>query len=189
MPVKRGPGECQAPEPRLLSVACVSKAWGLQGELKLQVSAERVDDLLGLKTVYLGETATPYRVTRFRWHRQDLLLKLEGCDDRSQAEALQGLAVQMRAEDAAPLEPNEYYCRQIIGLQVVSLEGEALGVLDDIIETGANDVYVVHGPRGEVLLPARVQVIRQVDLEHGVMVVSLLPGLLPDKPGISVKRG
>ncbi len=174
----RGPGRQRAPEPRFLTVARVLKAWGLHGELKLQVLTDLLDDLLQLKTVYLGETATPHQVDRFWWHRKDLLLKLRGCDNRTQAEALQGQLVHMKLEDAAPLGPGEYYAYQLIGLKVVTLEGQDLGVLDEILETGANDVYVVHGPRGEVLLPARVEVVRQVDLERGVMTVYLMPGLL-----------
>lgn len=158
----------------------------MHGELKLQVLTDRVEQLLHLETVYLTPSppllqergGTPYKVERFTWHRNDLLLKLSGCDDRTQAEALQGQLVQMNLQDAAPLGPNEYYTFQLIGIKVVTLEGEELGTLDEILETGANDVYVVHGPRGEILLPARIEVVRQVDLEHGVMTVYLMPGLV-----------
>jgi 16S rRNA processing protein RimM len=174
----RGPGGGAAPEPRFLSVARVRKAHGLRGDLAIHLLVDRLEDLGQAKTVYLGETFTAYPLERVWRHRQGALLKLAGCDDRTQAEALQGQWVYIKLEDAPPLEPNEYYCRQLLGLNVVTLEGEALGVLDEILETGANDVYVVRGPRGEVLLPARLEVIRQVDLERGVMTVQLLPGLL-----------
>jgi 16S rRNA processing protein RimM len=173
----RGPGDA-VPEPRFLTVARVGRAWGLRGEVKLQALTECPDELLRLGTLYLGEAETPCQVERFRWHRADLLLKLVGCDDRSQAETLHGQLLRVRLEDAPPLGPNEYYCHQLLGLKVVTLEGEELGVLDAIWETGANDVYVVRGVRGELLLPARIEVIRQIDLEHGVMRVHLLPGLV-----------
>ncbi|MBN1890665.1 MAG: 16S rRNA processing protein RimM [Thermoflexales bacterium] len=167
-----------APEPRFLTVARVGRAWGLRGEFKLQALAERPDELLRLGTLYLGESQTPCQVERFHWHRAELLLKLVGCDDRSQAETLHGQLLRIRLEDAPPLGPNEYYCHQLLGLKVVTLEGEELGTLDAIWETGANDVYVVRGARGEILLPACSEVIRQIDLEHGLVLVHLLPGLL-----------
>ncbi len=100
--------------------------------------------------------------------------------DRNSAEELRGHLVQVRSQEAAPLGPGEYYEHQILGLNVVTTGGEALGRVAEILETGANDVYVVHGPRGEILLPARKEVIQDINLEAGRMTVILLPGLLPD---------
>ncbi len=178
-PNKRGPGQKRAPVPRFLIVARVLKAWGLQGELKVQVLISPPQRLFQLQTVYLGESLTPYHVERCWWHCQDVLLKLRGCNDRTCAEALQGQTVLVDSQDLPPLGPNEYYAHQLVGLQVVTIEGQELGRLTEVLETGANDVYVVRGAGGEVLLPARIEVIRQVDLEKGVMTVCLLPGLLP----------
>jgi 16S rRNA processing protein RimM len=78
-----------------------------------------------------------------------------------------------------PLEAGQFYEHQIIGLNVVTTEGEPLGQVVQVLATGANDVYVVQGLRGEVLLPARVEVVRAIDLDAGTMTVALLPGLLP----------
>lgn len=177
VPGARGPGAKQAPEPRFLTVARVRKAWGLRGDLALQLLTERPGRLFQARTVYLDER--PYLVERFWRHRQDVLLKLHGCDDRSQAEAWRGRLVQICLDEAGPLDPNEYYTHQLVGLEVVTLEGEPLGALEEILTTGANDVYVVRGPRGEVLIPAHVEFVRQVDLERGVMRVYLMPGLAP----------
>jgi 16S rRNA processing protein RimM len=71
----------------------------------------------------------------------------------------------------------EFYAREVIGLKVRTIDGEELGEVTEILVTGANDVYVVQGPRGEILLPARVEVIKGIDVEAGVMTVELLPGL------------
>ncbi len=159
-------------------MASVLKAWGLRGELKLKMFTAHPERFFHLTTVYLGESLTPYAVEHFRWHRQDVLLKLRGCDNRTQAEALRGQRVYIRPEDVPPLGPNEYYAYQLIGLKVITLDGQDLGTLDEVLETGANDVYVVHGPCGQVLLPAHAQVIRQIDLERRVMTVHLMPGLV-----------
>ena len=88
--------------------------------------------------------------------------------------------VQVPREEAIPLEEGEYYYFQLVGLTVETESGERLGRLAEVLETGANDVYVVRGPRGEVLLPAVEDVIRQVDLESRRVVVRLLPGMLPE---------
>jgi 16S rRNA processing protein RimM len=168
----------------------VIKPWGVRGELKLAVMTSFPDQLGRLKHVYLGPDGapqdaaaprpTPHPVARFHWHSGALLLQLADVRDRNAAEALRGQLVYIAREDAVPLQPGEYYEYQIVGLRVVTVEGEALGQVVEVLATGANDVYVVQGPRGEVLLPARVQVIRQIDVDAGVMTVSLLPGLLPD---------
>jgi len=86
--------------------------------------------------------------------------------------------VQIPVEEAAPLEEGEYYLYQIVGLATWTVEGEYLGRVREVLTTGANDVYVVRGPKGEVLLPAIEEVIREVDLEAGRMIVSLMEGLV-----------
>ena len=80
---------------------------------------------------------------------------------------------------AAVLDPDEYYSDELIGLSVLTDAGMGLGELVDILWTGANEVYVVEGSFGEVLLPAIAEVIQVVDLQAGEMVVKLLPGLIP----------
>ena len=85
--------------------------------------------------------------------------------------------VQIEAQTAAPLPPGLYYHHQLIGLAVFTEEGEHLGELTEVLETGANDVYVVTGPQGELLLPVIADVIRSVDLESHRLTVHLLEGL------------
>jgi len=109
-----------------------------------------------------------------------MLLKLGGCDDRNAAEGLRGLLVQVPVDDAVPLEEGEYYHFQIVGLRVETDAGELLGRVVEVLETGANDVYVVRGPRGEVLLPAVESVVDVLDPAAGRMVVHLLPGMLEE---------
>ncbi len=175
-----GSGRQRAPEPRYLSVARIVRPWGVRGEMKLQVLTSFPDKLERLTRVYLGPNATPHEVARFRWHSGQLHLLLSDVRDANAAEALRGQLVQIPSEEAVPLGPGEYYEHQLIGLNVVTTDGEPLGQVVEVMATGANDVYVVKGPRGEVLLPARAQVVRQIDLGAGEMKVSLLPGLLED---------
>jgi 16S rRNA processing protein RimM len=152
----------------------------VRGELKLEVLTGFPEQLGRLKRVYLGSEAIPHKVTRFSWHGDELLLLLADVHDRDAADELRGQLVQITRQDAMPLEPGQFYEYQIVGLKVVTHEGEPLGQVVEVIATGANDVYVVQGPRGEVLLPARVEVVREIDLEAGTITVTPLPGLLPD---------
>ena len=176
----RGSGKQHLPEPRFLAVARVVKPWGVRGEVKLEVLTSFPDQLDRLKRVYLGPKAVPHDVARFHWHSGELLLQLTDVLDRSAAERLRDQLVQIASEEAVPLEPGQYYEHQILGLNVVTTEGEPLGQVVEVLATGANDVYVAQGPRGQVLLPARVEVVRAIDLEAGTMTVTLLPGLLSD---------
>lgn len=175
---KGGSGRPRAPEPRYLSIARIVRPWGVRGEMKLEVLTSFPDKLDRLERVYLGPDAVPHRVEHFRWHSGDLHLRLSDVRDIDAAEALRNQLVQIPFEAAVPLGPGEFYEHQIIGLNVVTTEGEPLGQVVEVMATGANDVYVVQGPRGQVLLPARAEVVRKIDLEAGAMTVTLLPGLL-----------
>ena len=182
-PNLRGSGKRRVPEPRFLAIARVVKPWGVRGEMKLEVLTSFPDQLNRLKRVYLGPEAVPYTVARFRWHSGELLLQLADVCDRNAADLLRNQLVQIAREDAVELSPGQFYEHQIIGLKVVTEDGEVLGQVVEVLATGANDVYVVQGPRGEVLLPARIEVVRTIDLDTGAMTVTLLPGLVEDEGG------
>lgn len=165
------------PEPRFLAVGRVVRPFGIRGELKVELFTEYPEQLGRLRTVYLGPQAEPQMIEGVRLHQDAALFKLSGCDDRTTAEALRGVLVQIAWEDAVPLEEDEYYEHQIVGLTVVEEDGTLLGRVTEIISTGANDVYVVVGPEGELLLPAIESVILEIDLEADQMVVHMLDGL------------
>jgi 16S rRNA processing protein RimM len=129
--------------------------------------------------VWLGPEQRPARVHSLRPHRTGFLLYLHGCGDRETAEAFRDHELQVRLQDTAPLPEGVYYHWQILGLQVLTEEGQPLGEVVEILETGANDVYVVRDAQGgETLLPAIGSVIIQVDESAGKIVVRPLPGLL-----------
>jgi 16S rRNA processing protein RimM len=174
----RGSGASRRrPEPNYLAVGRVARPFGLLGELKVRLLTEYPDQLDRLSTVYLGPEAEPWTVKGIRLHKNAALLMLVGCDDRSAAEKLRGALVQIAIEDAMPLEEEEFFEHQIVGMTVVEQDGTVLGRLTEIISTGANDVYVVVGSQGELLLPAIKSVILEVDLDADQMVVQLLEGL------------
>ena len=164
------------PEPNFLIIGHVLRAWGIRGDLKIQPLTNRPADLARLTQVYVGVPPRRYAVQSVRPYQGNWLLRLDEVSTRTQAEALHAQPI---FSERAPrqLAAGEYLADQIIGLKVITLAGEALGTLVEIIATGANDVYVVRGDRGEVLLPARTEVIRSIDLATATMTVELLPGL------------
>jgi len=167
------------PEPRYLAVGRVLRPHGVHGELRVEVLTDFPEHLVDVQTVYVGQRHRPYQIAGMRFHRDVMLLTLAGCTDRNTAEMLRGQLLEVALDDAIPLEEDEYYHFQILGMQVETDEGELLGEIVDIFEApGANDVLVVHGPRGEVLLPVITDVVLDINLEAQRMLVHLLPGLL-----------
>jgi 16S rRNA processing protein RimM len=150
---------------------------GIRGELKVRIETQDPNRFFDLETVYLGEEMVPFGVQRARLFKKQALLQLDGIDDRNTAELWRGAFVYVDIEQAIVLEEGEYYTFEIEGLAVTTDEGEDLGEVTDVITTGANDVYVVRGPSGEILLPAIADVILDIDLENGHMLVHVPEGL------------
>lgn len=147
----------------------------MRGELLLEVHTGSPARLTEVDTIYLGDEHSPQQLLTSRLHRGQLLIKVEGCNDREHGDTLRGALVSVAIKDAVPLKPGEYYHHQIVGLSVVSDEGELLGTVTEILETGANDVYIVNGPQRELLLPAIKSVILKI--EPPQMTVHLVEGL------------
>ena len=162
-------------EPKFLAVGKVFRPHGVRGELLLEVHTGSPARLTEMDTIYLGDEHTPQQLLSSRLHRGNLLIKIEGCNGREYADTLRGVLISIAIQDAVPLKPGEYYHHQIVGLSVVSDEGEPLGTVTEILETGANDVYVVNGLERELLLPAIKSVILKI--EPPQMTVHLVEGL------------
>lgn len=152
-------------------------ARGLRGELVCAILTDFPERFASTREVLLGEPPSPYRVERQRVERGRLVLKLAGIRTREAAESLRGALVEVPADQAVELPPETYFWHQIIGLQVVEQDGRDLGRVVDILVTGSNDVYVVRDERRELLIPAIKDVVREIDLERGRILVELLPGL------------
>jgi 16S rRNA processing protein RimM len=128
--------------------------------------------------VLLGDPGRPARLISLAVHGGRYLIGLEGCTTRQAAEALRNEVLQCTVEDLGPLPEGVHYRWQIVGLRAVTDEQADLGVIADVFSTGANDVYEIVRPDGSrLLLPAISSVIRQIDLERGIVQVHLLPGL------------
>jgi len=166
-----------ADTPGYVAVGRIVGPWGLHGDLKVESLTDFPQRFAAGGRVCLGGVA--YVIERCRWQRGHALLKLAGIDSATAAEALRHRRLEVPEDELHPLGEGEYYHFQILGLEVRTTTGEVLGRVEQIISTGSNDVYVVRGPRGEVLVPAVDDVVKSVDPAAGRIEVEAVEGLLP----------
>lgn len=172
--------------PAYLLLGEVLRPHGVRGELRMRVLTDYPERIPQIERVYLGQNAydhhaVPFQVEHMRPHKGYGLLKLKTINNRNDAEVLRGLFVMVQRDAAVPLEDDEIYLYQLIGMQVITTEDLLLGELTEVIETGANDVYVVQSRRyGEVLIPVTPDTIVNTDPDSNRIRVRLPEGLLPD---------
>lgn len=181
-PAPSGAAAGGAPEelPGRLAVARVVAPHGIRGEVKAELLTDFPERFRRLKRVFVGASDRALHLVRHRLDEDErfVYLSFKEITDRTAAEALRNQLLTIPEAEAVPLPEGHYYVHQIVGLRVITDTGEELGRVRDVLHTGANDVYVIDGPRGEVLLPAIPEVILDVDLDQGILRVHLLEGLL-----------
>lgn len=170
--------------PHFLLLGKILRPHGIRGELRVQLLTDYPERIPKLKNVALGTSATSTKATYhtvefMRLHQDYGLLKLKTIDDRNAAELLRDLYVMVKIEDAVPLADDEVYLYQLIGMTVQTDTGEMLGTLSDVLETGANDVYIVQSDTyGEILIPAIPSVLLETNTDTNTITVRLPDGLL-----------
>jgi 16S rRNA processing protein RimM len=161
-------------------VGIVARAHGLGGEVVVDPfsdAPERFAPGSQLTAATPTGTASQLVVATSRPFQARLLVRFEGVSTRTDAEALHGAELTIPRSEVKPLPEGSHYRFELIGLRVGSQGGEHLGEVTDVFSTGSNDVYVVRGPRGELLLPALPHVIVAIDLAGKTMTVAPPPGL------------
>ena len=175
---QRGSVESSA-EPHFLAVGRISRPHGVQGEVRVELLTDHPERFEWLETIYVGEqNPRLVPIESVRYHQGVVLLKLAGYPTRTEADLLRGELLQVLETDAVPLADGEYYLYRLLGVAVYTEEGKLLGRLSEIIETGANNVFVVEGEERQYLLPDIRDVIKEIDLENGRMTIYPMPGLL-----------
>lgn len=160
-----------------VTVGRIRSAWGLRGDVSVEVLSDAPKRFAPGSVLRLKGKST--RVERSRPGRRGLLVKLEAVSDRTQAEALRGEELTVLPDEVEPLPDGVYYHFQILDLRALTEDAENLGVVSEIIVTGGNDVYVVHEEgRRDILIPAIPEVVLDVDVEAGTMIVRLPDGLV-----------
>lgn len=164
-----------------LRVGVISSTHGVRGEVKVFPTTDDVNRFKQLKEVILdtGKEQKTLEIEQVKFFKNMVILKFKGYDNINDIELYKGKDLLVTRDNAISLEPNENFIVDLIGLSVVTDEGEPFGTLTDVLVTGANDVYVVETPEGrEVLFPAIPSCVLDVDLEKAVVTVHILDGLL-----------
>jgi 16S rRNA processing protein RimM len=176
---ERPAGSPAAGEPAFLAVGKVRRPHGVTGDVLVEIYTDFPDRLQPKVMVYAGENHLPLTISRQRFHNDGVLLAFDGFSTPEQVGRFRNQILYIKSEQVEELPAGEYYFHQLLGLSVFDETGEPLGEVTEIMETGANDVYVVTNVTGhELLLPAIDEVILDVDLISKSMKVHLLPGLL-----------
>lgn len=164
-----------------LEIGQIVNTFGIKGEIKIIPFTDDIKRFDILKKVYVKTKKEEklYKVKNVKYHKNMVLLKLEDVDTIEQAELLRNAFLEIDREDAIPLEEGTYFIADLIGLDVYTDEGKLLGKVDDIYNTGSNDIYVIKDELGkQLLLPGIDEVIKDVDLQKEKIVVHLIPGLI-----------
>lgn len=161
---------------------------GNKGEVRVVPHTEFPERFSNMETVRLFRkgTSEPEQICVLegaRLHREFVILKLRSIDSIDQAEALRGMEIKVTQDELVELPAGRYYIFRLIGLEVVTTEGQKLGKVTDVLETGANDVYVVKPYKGvtdqkEILIPVIESVVKEIAPEKGTIVISLMEGLV-----------
>ena len=168
-------------EPVFLVVGKLRRPHGLHGAILMDMLTDFPERLIPGKIVYLGIEFNPIIIGSIRNHGRSFLVNFENLTKREDVDSLRNQYVHVRTEDCPPLPEGEYYHHQLIGLSVIDEQGNALGTFNAILETGANDVYIIRPQEGpDILLPAIESVIQKIDLIDHVMYVNVPPGLIPE---------
>ena len=174
-------------------VGVITSTHGVRGEVKVFPTTDDVKRFDKLKKVYLDYSVKGVRGTikkecieleigGVKYFKQFVILKFKGIDNINDIEKYKGMDLYVTREDAIPLEEGEYYIADLIGLEVFDEDDNAIGKVSDVLQTGANDVYIVKGnadyKNKEIMIPAIKQCILDINLEENKMKVHLLEGLL-----------
>ena len=166
-----------------LAVGKIKSAYGAGGKVKIICLTDfpaRFEPNLALCVSPDLPQVEKLIVEKVEFQAKEIILKFVNIDSRKQAESLKGRILEIPFEEAATLDEGSYWQFQILGLKVLTTDHVYLGKVEDILKTGANDVYVVRSPESgkEILIPAIQDVVKTVDLEKGLLLIKLLPGLI-----------
>lgn len=161
-------------EPVFLMIGKLRRAHGIHGEILMDVSTDFPERLHPGKAIFVGEQHKPCKIENLRWANKNIIIKL--CDVNTPEEIVQyrNQYIYISSEDLPELPDGEFYHHQLLGLMAETEDGTPIGIVKDILETGANDVYVIETEAGkEILLPAIFDVILSYDLDAGRLIVRL----------------
>ena len=166
---------------KYLEIGQIVNTFGIKGMVKVKPFTDNIERFNNLEKIYIKNKSgqTEYKIQEVKYHKNMVLIKFEGIENPEQADLLRNSYLIVDRETEEPLEPGRYYIVDMIGLDVFTDDNEYLGKLEDIYNTGSNDIYVVKNELGkQVLLPAIEDVIKNIDMDSKKVIVHLIPGLV-----------
>jgi 16S rRNA processing protein RimM len=168
------PGSPQTGEPEYLTIGKLRRTHGVRGEIIMDALTDYPETITVGMTVYIGAHHKQQVVSSVRPADRTFLIAFEGFDDCDKVGIFRNQFVFVKTRDAAPLEDGKFYQHEVVGMNVMDDSGTSLGKISEIINTGANDVYVIQPESGEeILIPAIKSVILEIDTSKGKMRVRL----------------
>ena len=159
----------------------IVNTFGIKGMVKIKPFTDDINKFDKFKKIYIKKenTKKEYQIEEVKYHKQMVLMKLKGINTPEEADLLRGSYLIINREDEEPLEEGEYYIIDLLGSEVYTDENVLLGKLEDIYNTGSNDIYVVKDELGkQVLLPVISDVIKNIDIKNKKITVHIVPGLM-----------
>jgi len=163
-------------EPEFITIGQILAPRGIKGKLKVKVVTDFPQRFAPASKVYVNQQ--PMTIDRAEWHKGNAIIKLNAIDSIDAAQKLKGQPIEIHRSQLKPLPEGQYYHFQLIGLEVWTTQGELLGTVTEILTAKSNDNYVVHGTRGEILIPAIEDIVKSIDLDEGRIVIEPIEGLL-----------
>jgi len=166
---------------QLLQVGVITQTHGVHGEVKVFPTTDDPERFLDLEYVFLdtGREKKKLTIQSVKFFKQFVILKFKGINNINDIEKYKRCSLLVDRENAVELEEDEYFIADMIGMNVLTEDGELFGTLKDVIETGANDVYIINSKKhGEVLIPAIKECILDVNVKESRMLVHLMEGLI-----------
>lgn len=164
-----------------LEIGQIVNTFGIKGFVKVNPFVDDISRFDDLKKVYIKrqKALKELEVEEVKYHKNMVLVKFKGIDKVEEADTLRNSYLEVDRENAIDLQEGEYFIADLLGSEVITDEGNTLGKLEDIFNTGSNDIYVVKDELGkQILLPAISEVIKEINLEEKKILVRLLEGLI-----------
>ena len=164
-------------EPEYVTIGQILAPWGIKGKLKVKVTTDFPHQRFNPSSkIFINRQ--PMTIDSTEWRKGKAIIKLSSIDSIEEAQKLRGQPIEIHHSQLQPLPEGQYYHFQLIGLEVQTTRGEQLGNITEILTVESNDIYVVSGNRGEILIPAIEDVVKSVDLNKGCIVIEPIEGLL-----------
>jgi 16S rRNA processing protein RimM len=170
----------------LVTVGRILRPHGIRGEVKVVPLTGSPESLTALQSLFIkgvGEEKLQLKIERLRIRQDRVILKLSDFDNRSQAESLRNAELLARKQDLPSLPEGHYYIHELVGLTVKTMQGEKIGTICDVIQTPAQDVYVIDAGEKEIMIPAVKQFVKRINIQKNEMWIDPIEGLIESDEG------